>query len=92
MIEQSLRGSVIRIDRFKYLNLIYRKGYPVFLVGLDRRPCIVVGGGAEAERKIEDLLACEALVTVIASSVTPRIRELASTATSSRAPWSGVET
>jgi siroheme synthase-like protein len=53
------------------------KAYPVFLVGLDRRTCLVVGGGREAERKVEGLLECDAAVRVIAARVTARIRELA---------------
>jgi len=53
------------------------KGYPVFLIGLDRRRCVVVGGDGEAERKVEGLLECDAAVTVIASRVTDRVRTLA---------------
>jgi len=53
------------------------KGYPLFLIGLDRRRCVVVGGGGEAQRKVEGLLECDAAVTVIASRVTDRIRRLA---------------
>ena len=54
------------------------KGYPVFLIGLDRRRCVVVGGGGEAQRKVEGLLECDAAVTVIASRVTDGIRRFAS--------------
>jgi siroheme synthase-like protein len=50
------------------------KVYPVFLVGLDRRRTVVVGGAAEAERKIEGLLECDAAVVVIAPEVTRPIR------------------
>ena len=53
------------------------KGYPLFLVGLEQRRCVVVGGGPEAERKIEGLLECDAATTVIARDVTDRIRSLA---------------
>ncbi len=53
------------------------KGYPLFLIGLERRRCVVLGGGQEAERKIEGLLECDAATTVIARDVTDRIRALA---------------
>jgi len=53
------------------------KGYPVFLIGLERRRTVVVGGCREAERKIAGLLACDAMVTVIAAEVTERLRALA---------------
>ncbi|MCX5894396.1 MAG: bifunctional precorrin-2 dehydrogenase/sirohydrochlorin ferrochelatase [Proteobacteria bacterium] len=41
------------------------------------RPCLVVGGGEVAERKIKTLLAAGAQVTVVAHKVTDTIRELA---------------
>ncbi|MDT8307206.1 MAG: bifunctional precorrin-2 dehydrogenase/sirohydrochlorin ferrochelatase [Anaerolineae bacterium] len=50
------------------------KGYPVFLNDLDQRRCVVVGGSAEAERKVAGLLECEANITVIAAAVTPQLR------------------
>jgi siroheme synthase-like protein len=53
------------------------KPYPVFLIGLERRRCVVVGGCTEAARKIEGLLECGAAVTVIAPAVPDRVRELA---------------
>jgi siroheme synthase-like protein len=53
------------------------KGYPIFLIGLDQRTCVVVGGGREAERKIDGLLECDAAVRVIATDMTPRLRDLA---------------
>ncbi len=46
------------------------KPYPVFLIGLEGRRCIVIGGGSEAEYKVEGLLACGASVTLIAAEVT----------------------
>lgn len=53
------------------------KGYPVFLVGLENKRCVVVGGSREAERKAEGLLACDAQVAVIGARVTSRLREWA---------------
>jgi siroheme synthase-like protein len=47
------------------------KTYPVFLVGLDQHRTIVLGGGEEAERKVEGLLASGAAVTVVAETLTP---------------------
>jgi precorrin-2 dehydrogenase / sirohydrochlorin ferrochelatase len=49
--------------------------YPVYL-DLVGRPCVVVGGGRVAERKVETLLKYGADVTVIAPEVTPAIEEL----------------
>jgi precorrin-2 dehydrogenase len=46
--------------------------YPVF-VDLRAEPCLVVGGGAVAERKIAALLDCDARVTVVAPHVTTAI-------------------
>ena len=51
-------------------------GYLVNLV-LDGRPAVVIGGGTIASRKVEDLLAAGALVTVVAVEPCARIRELA---------------
>lgn len=50
------------------------KVYPVFLIGLEKKRCVVVGGGSEAERKVEGLLDCEAAVTVIGPEITERLR------------------
>lgn len=49
--------------------------YPVNLV-LAGRPCLVVGGGRVAVRKIEGLLACRAAVTVVSPEVVPGIETL----------------
>ena len=50
--------------------------YPVFL-NVEGKPCLVVGGGAVGTRKVESLLHCGALVTVVSPVVTPRLAELA---------------
>ena len=50
------------------------KTYPLFLIGLDRRRCVVLGGGEEAEHKVDGLLACDARVTLIAAEVTDALR------------------
>jgi precorrin-2 dehydrogenase/sirohydrochlorin ferrochelatase len=47
--------------------------YPVNLM-VDGRPCLVVGGGEVALRKVEGLIAAGALVTVVAPAVDERIR------------------
>ena len=47
--------------------------YPVFLVGLAKKRCIVVGGGHEAQHKIEGLLECEAAVMLISPVATETI-------------------
>lgn len=52
------------------------KTYPIFLVHLAGRRCIVLGGGSEAERKARELLDCEAAVTVVAGEASEGIREL----------------
>ncbi len=49
------------------------KVYPVFLIGLAKKRCIVVGGGREGQRKIEGLLECDAAVTLISPEVTGTI-------------------
>ena len=46
--------------------------YPVFLEMKDC-PCVVVGGGTVAERKVEGLLAAGARVTVISPELTPAL-------------------
>ena len=53
------------------------KVYPIFLIGLEAKGCVVVGGDAEAERKVEGLLECDAAVTVISPVVTDRLRKWA---------------
>lgn len=50
--------------------------YPVTL-NVDGRPCLVVGGGAVAARKVAGLSACGARVTVVAPSVHRDIESMA---------------
>ena len=49
------------------------KPYPIFLIGLENRHCIVIGGGHEAEYKVRGLLDCDAIVTVIHPALTPEL-------------------
>jgi precorrin-2 dehydrogenase len=49
--------------------------YPIFLEMKDRR-CVVIGGGAVAERKVEGLVAVGANVTVISPAITDGLRDL----------------
>jgi precorrin-2 dehydrogenase / sirohydrochlorin ferrochelatase len=49
--------------------------YPVNLV-LTGRPCLVVGGGRVARRKVEGLVACDARVTVVAPKVDDELAAL----------------
>lgn len=50
--------------------------YPVFL-RLAGEPCVVIGGGEVAERKVESLLAAGARVTVVAPALTPGLSQRA---------------
>jgi precorrin-2 dehydrogenase/sirohydrochlorin ferrochelatase len=50
--------------------------YPIFL-DLHGRPCVVVGGGEVAERKVGALLRAAARVRVISPELTPRLARLA---------------
>jgi precorrin-2 dehydrogenase/sirohydrochlorin ferrochelatase len=52
------------------------KTYPLFAL-IEDRPCLVVGGGAVGERKVQDLLVAGARVTVVSKALTPRLVELA---------------
>jgi len=51
------------------------KHYPVFLRVAGRR-CVVIGGGAVAERKVESLLAAGARVSVVSPLLTPALSTL----------------
>jgi precorrin-2 dehydrogenase/sirohydrochlorin ferrochelatase len=48
--------------------------YPIFLVGLDTRQCLVIGGDAEAQRKVAGLLDSNASVTVLSATLTEQLR------------------
>lgn len=50
--------------------------YPVFLA-LDRRRCVVVGGGPVAERRVDGLFAAGATVTVVSPTLTAALAALA---------------
>ncbi len=51
------------------------KYYPAYL-DLRERPCVVIGGGAVAERKALSLLEAGAVVTIISPALTPKLHEL----------------
>jgi precorrin-2 dehydrogenase / sirohydrochlorin ferrochelatase len=50
------------------------KPYPLFLIGLANRHCIVIGGGHEAEQKVKGLLDCAATITVISPRLTEQLQ------------------
>jgi precorrin-2 dehydrogenase / sirohydrochlorin ferrochelatase len=52
------------------------KTYPIFAV-IEDRPCLVVGGGAVGERKVQDLMVAGARVTVVSRTLTPELAALA---------------
>ncbi len=51
--------------------------YPICLVNLQERTCVVVGGGSVAERKVGALLECQARVIVISPTLTPGLHRWA---------------
>jgi precorrin-2 dehydrogenase len=53
------------------------KTYPIFAV-IEDKPCLVVGGGAVGERKVQDLVAAGAKVTLVSRTLTPALAALAS--------------
>lgn len=55
------------------------KTYPINLVGLERRRCVVVGGGAVAARKVASLLEVNANVVVISPQIAPEMEEYLAT-------------
>jgi siroheme synthase-like protein len=62
------------IDQEKYFSDV--AGYPIVLE-LSDRPCVVVGGGAVGQRKVEGLLAAGAVVTVVSPALTVGLTALA---------------
>jgi siroheme synthase-like protein len=50
--------------------------YPIFL-DITLKPCLVIGGGKVAERKVNGLLKAGAKVTVISPTLTKELKELA---------------
>ena len=52
------------------------KTYPIFAI-IENKPCLVVGGGAVGERKVADLMAAGARVTVVSRTLTPELAALA---------------
>lgn len=59
------------------LGVVGAMRYLPILVDLAGRPCLVVGGGTVAARKVEQLLGAGARVTVVALRIETRIAELA---------------
>ena len=53
------------------------KTYPINLIGLETRRCVVVGGGAVAARKLAGLLAAGARVTVISPELSTEVESRA---------------
>lgn len=53
------------------------KVYPIYLNNLSEQRSVVIGGDHEAERKVGDLLAADAVVTVIAPTLTEQLEQWA---------------
>jgi len=60
------------------------KVYPVYLNRLDQKKTVIVGGNHEAERKVNELLECDANLTVISPGLTDKLKEMAD---SNRFTW-----
>lgn len=52
------------------------KPYYPLMIDLSGRPCVIIGGGKVAERKINSLIDAKARITVVSPMVTDRIEEL----------------
>lgn len=52
--------------------------YPVNL-DLQKKRCLIVGGGKVAERKVEALLECGGLVKIISPNLTPKLKQMVQT-------------
>ena len=48
------------------------KTYPIFAI-IEDKPCLVVGGGGVGERKVQDLLAAGAKVSVVSQTLSPAL-------------------
>lgn len=53
------------------------KVYPVYLNRLDEKRTVIIGGNHETERKVNELLVCDANLTVISPGLTNKLQELA---------------
>jgi precorrin-2 dehydrogenase/sirohydrochlorin ferrochelatase len=52
------------------------KSYPITLIGLEHKRCVVVGGGSVAVRKITGLIAAGARPVVISSTIKPALNSM----------------
>jgi len=52
------------------------KVYPIYLTRLNEKKTVIIGGNHEAERKTEELLAVDAIITLIADDVTDALKTL----------------
>lgn len=53
------------------------KPYPIFLIGLENRKCIIIGGGMEAFYKVKGLLDVDANITVISPTLNKKLTQWA---------------
>jgi precorrin-2 dehydrogenase / sirohydrochlorin ferrochelatase len=51
--------------------------YPIYLTRLHEKKTVLIGGNHEAERKVEELLEREAVLTIISDVLTNRLKKLA---------------
>lgn len=66
------KGNGDAETRSLFLFFVYKRGmkaYPIFF-DLTQRPCVVIGGGAVAERKVAGLVEAGAAVTIISPNLT----------------------